>query len=177
MSLGWEMAARLILAPLLVLSQPPWSELGMFLVRGGVSLVFVLSLRTLFRVWCVRRGGAGEHFLSGWVIPLVLAGVGLLLLCSPRWGVVDRLFTQADRVLMNGSVVGGHLTPMQETDWYRLFVNEDRPGKGIPPVPSPHRVSGVTTPAEGRINTPAGERGSEYPPHKQRRVADPPEGQ
>lgn len=175
MSLGWEMAARLILTPLLVLSQPPWSELGIFLVRAGVGVVFVLSLRTLFWVWWVRRGGAGEHDLSGWVIPLVLAGVGLLLLCSPRWGVVDRLFTQADRVLMNGGMSETTLMSIPEADWYRFFVDVDPVGEGGSPGAASRRAQKVTPPAE-RTTTPADEQGGEYPPAQPKKTSGSPEG-
>lgn len=176
MSLGWEMAARLILTPLLVLSQPPWSELGIFLVRAGVGVVFVLSLRTLFWVWWVRRGGTGEHDLSGWVIPLVLAGVGLLLLCSPRWGVVDRLFTQADRVLMNGGMSETTLMPIPEADWYRFFVDVDPVGEGGSPGAASRRAHGAATLPAGRVPTPAGVRGGEYPPTQPQKTSGNPEG-
>lgn len=161
MRIGWEMAASLILTPLLVLSQSPWSELGMFLVRVVVSVVFVLSLRMLFRVWWGRRGGEGGHYLSGWMPPLALAGVGLLLLCSPRWGGVDRLFTQADRTLMNTGISD---TTLPDGDWYRLFVDVGSVRQGASPEPSLRMAQGVTTHPEGRISTPAGERGEEHSP-------------
>lgn len=127
MNAGWVVAGHIFLAPLLALSQPPWSGMVMMLVRGGMSLLFLLVLWVLLMLWWRRRCRAGEgspRYFSEWFIPLLLAGLGLLLLCSQDRGSVDHLFQRVDLMLMNGRLPP---TPPDVTpeSWYDVT--------GIPP--------------------------------------------
>lgn len=119
------MLAHLILTPLLILSQPPWSEMSLLLVRGTLGCLYLLALRTLLRVWWVRRDRAGERLLGDGVIPLILAGVGLVLLCSAHRSSVDQLFTRVDRVLMDRGTTDERAAVNADASWYEVLSVPD----------------------------------------------------
>lgn len=150
MNAGWVVAGHLLLAPLLALSQPPWSGMVMMLVRSGMTLLFLLVLWVLLMLWWRRRSRAGEtepRYFRDWLIPLVLAGLGLGLLCSQDRGSVDHLFQRVDNMLMNGRLteVQPDVTP---ESWYDVLgiPAEDEDGEGADPgVPFlPDRADLVT---------------------------------
>ncbi|QQN36456.1 hypothetical protein JHW33_07495 [Rahnella aceris] len=131
MNAGSSLIMHIVLTPLLVLSQPPWSELGMLLVRLTLTGLFCLALLPLMMRWWHGRHAPerGHYAVRDWVIPLCLAGLGLLLLCSSHRGTVDRLFTQVDRVLMNGSL-HGPAPAKADASWYRVMTGTDEgPGQ------------------------------------------------
>lgn len=150
MNTGWVVAEHLLLA----LSQPPWSGMVMMLVRGGMTLLFLLVLWMLLMLWWRRRSRGGEsepRYFRDWLIPLVLAGLGLALLCSKDRGSVDHLFQRVDNMLMNGRLteVRPDITP---ESWYDVLgiPAEDEDGEGADPgVPFlPGRADLVTEEAE-----------------------------
>lgn len=156
MNAGWVVAGHVLLAPLLTLSQPPWSGMVMMLVRGGMTLLFLLVLWVLLMLWWRRRSRAGEagpRYFGDWIIPLLLAGLGLLLLCSQDRGSVDHLFQRVDNMLMNGrlSEAPPDVTP---ESWYDVLgipaESDDGDGEGADPgVPFlPDRAELVTEEAE-----------------------------
>lgn len=126
---------HVVLTPLLVLSQPPWSGLSMLVVRLTLAGLFCLALWPLMvRGWRARHAPERGHYaVRDWVIPLCLAGVGLLLLCSSHRGTVDRLFTRVDRVLMNGSL-HGPVPAQADASWYRVIAGEAVSGPEAAPV-------------------------------------------
>lgn len=150
MNAGWVVAGHLLLAPLLALSQPPWSGMVMMLVRSGMTLLFLLVLWVLLMLWWRRRSRAGEtepRYFRDWLIPLVLAGLGLALLCSQDRGSVDHLFQRVDNMLMNGWLPESHPDVTPE-NWYDVLgiPAEDEDGEGTDPgVPFlPDRAELVT---------------------------------
>ncbi|AYA08376.1 hypothetical protein D3Z09_18230 [Rahnella aquatilis] len=139
---GGSVLMHIVLTPLLVLSQPPWAALSILLVRLTLTGLFCLALRPLVVRWWVNRHAPerGHYAVRDWVIPLCLAGVGLLLLCSSHRGTVDRLFTRVDRVLMNGSLHGP--VPAQvDASWYRVIAGDAVPGTEDGPVSADGPVS------------------------------------
>lgn len=132
---GGSVLMHIVLTPLLVLSQPPWAGLSILLVRLTLTGLFCLALRPLVVRWWRGRHAPerGHYAVRDWVIPLCLAGVGLLLLCSSHRGTVDRLFTRVDRVLMNGSL-HGPVPAQADASWYRVITGEAVPGTEDGPV-------------------------------------------
>lgn len=132
MNTGGVVASHFLLAPLLMLSQPPWSGLFMLLVRVGVTVLFLLVLWVLLMLWWRRRrtGENAPRYLRDWIIPLLLAGLGLLLLCSQDRGSVDHLFQQVDSFLMSDRLLD--VTPdVAPASWYDVLrIPEDDEGYG-----------------------------------------------
>ncbi|CAM4365594.1 MULTISPECIES: hypothetical protein [Lelliottia] len=134
MSPDWVVAGHALLAPLLALSQPPWSGMAMMLVRSSMILLFLLVLWVLLTLWWRRRARAAEaesRYFRDWLIPLLLAGLGLMLLCSRDRGSVDHLFQRVDNMLMNNRLteVQPDVTP---ESWYDVLgiPAEDEEGEG-----------------------------------------------
>ncbi|MGF6188989.1 hypothetical protein [Serratia sp. 2723] len=122
-TLGWTLVGELVLAPMLALSTPPWAGLIMLLVRMVLSLLFLLVVRTVILVWLARwrrRSDPVPHAMTGWVMPLLVVGLGLLLICSTDRGVVDHLFQQVDQVLMNGRFAPA-APELGAASWYEVL--------------------------------------------------------
>lgn len=120
---GWTLVGNLVLAPMLALSTPPWGGLIMLLVRVVLCLLFLLAVRTVILVWLTRwrrRSDPVPHAISGWLTPLLVVGLGLLLICSTDRGVVDNLFQQVDRVLMNDRFAPP-ATELGAASWYEVL--------------------------------------------------------
>ncbi|MEB7884026.1 hypothetical protein [Serratia fonticola] len=146
MTFGWTLIGNVVLAPMLALSSPPWAGLIMLLLRVGLSLLFLLVIRMGLLVWLARRHRRSDpvpHAMAGWVMPLLVVGLGLLLICSTERGFIDHLFQQADQVLMNGRFAPA--TPEAgAASWYEVLSmpeqNGDHPeNKGKPPEPDKTR--------------------------------------
>lgn len=130
-SFGWELVGHLVLAPILALSASPWTGGLILLVRVVLSLLLLLAVRTVILAWlarCCRRSDSVPKAMTGWLMPLLVVGLGLLLMCSTNRGFIDRLFQQTDRVLMNGRFA----QPASEVgtaSWYEVL---DMPEQGNP---------------------------------------------
>ena len=139
MSLTWVVTGHLLLAPLLVLSQPPWSGWLMLMVRVVAVVLFLLVLVRMVVLWrrLHRAGASGFHYFLDWFIPLLLAGLGLLLLCSQDRGSMDHLFQRVDLMLMNEGRPG-QAPAFHPGGWYDTPVKADAglTGAGAPGVES-----------------------------------------
>ena len=117
MNAGWVVAGHLLLAPLLALSQPPWSGMVMMLVRSGMTLLFLLVLWVLLMLWWRRRGS------------------------------VDHLFQRVDNMLMNGWLPESHpdVTPENWYDVLGIPAEDEDVEGTDPGVPFlPDRAELVT---------------------------------
>lgn len=139
MSLTWVVMAHLLLELLLILSQPPWSGLLMFLVRAIAVVLFLLVLARMVVLWrhLHRAGASVFHYLLEWFIPLLLVGLSLLLFCSQDRGSVDHLFQQVDNVLMNEGRPA-HAPAFHPGGWYEIprETDEGMPEAGAPGLES-----------------------------------------
>lgn len=138
MSPGWVVAGHVFLAPLLALSQPPWPGIIMLLVRSMMILLFLLVLWVLMTIWWRRRARRAEsRDLRDWFIPVLLAGLGLLLLCSSDRGRVDHLFQRVDSMLMNGGFteVPPDVTPQSWYDVAGIAQGGEEADSGEPFLP------------------------------------------
>jgi hypothetical protein len=130
---------HLVLAPMLALSTPPWAGLIMLLMRVVLSLLFLLAVRMVVLVWLTRwrrRSDPVPKAMTGWLTPLLVVGLGLLLICSTDRGFVDHLFQQADQVLMNGRFA----PPASEVgaaSWYEV-LNMPEQGNSLPDSKGKH---------------------------------------
>lgn len=119
----WALVGHLVLAPMLALSVPPWAGLIMLLIRVVLALVFMLVIVT--GVWnglsrWRRPSASAYHPLTECLMPLLVVGLGLLLICSTDRGSVDTLFQQVDRVLMNGRFAPPATAPAGAS-WYDVL--------------------------------------------------------
>lgn len=133
------MTGRMIVEHLLLaLSQPPWSGRFMLLLRMVLGGLFMLVLMLLW----LRRHQArlqGRREYRDGCGPVLLAGLGLLLLCSQDRGGVDHVFQWADRILMNGPVPEKEATVRQECG----YTVQPAPADDVPGQPdSPQREGG-----------------------------------
>lgn len=126
MNVGWAVAGHVLLAPMLALSQQPWSGLFMLLIRVALGMLFILVLIAVVLMWQRRRnaGVRDIHYFRDWVIPLLLAGLGLALLCSQDRGSVDHLFQRMDNMLMNGHLMGSQPV-FRPGSWHDVLPGED----------------------------------------------------
>ena len=119
----WALVGEMVLAPMLALSVSPWVGLIMLLVRVALGGLFLLAVRTVVLVWLARwhrDSGPVHHTLTEWLMPLMVVGLGLLLICSTDRGMVDHLFQRVDRALMDGRFVPPAVEP-ESASWYDVL--------------------------------------------------------